>query len=120
MGYESSWILMCLPIRLQRIGKIFVYKISTARRAVCTCVYIQIFFVHNVGEPPRIILILYNRGVTVFAAIFLMVSLTHAGTKCVARNSKIMTRQKRSVYPWSFVQLEGPERHVSLLLRAKC
>ena len=26
---------------------IFVYKISTARRAVCTCVYIQIFFVHN-------------------------------------------------------------------------
>ena len=33
------------------MGRIFVYKSSTARRAVCTCVYIQIFFVHNVGEP---------------------------------------------------------------------
>ena len=38
------------------MGRIFVYKSSIARRAVCTCVYIQIFFVHNdfvrnVGEP---------------------------------------------------------------------
>ena len=40
------------------MGRIFDYKISTARRAVCTCVYIQIFFVHNdfvhnVVEEPR-------------------------------------------------------------------
>ena len=56
MGYEYSLILMfeidvSPPYAYQRIGRIFVYKISTARRAVCTCVYIQIFFVHNVGEP---------------------------------------------------------------------
>ena len=45
-----------LPIRLPVHRRSFVYKISTARRAVCTCVYIQIFFVHNhfvhnAGEP---------------------------------------------------------------------
>ena len=48
---------MCLPIRLPwtvitnaRVS-IFVYKISTARRAVYTCVYIQISFVHNDRTP---------------------------------------------------------------------
>ena len=61
MGCESSLILMfeidVSPHTLTSVmGRIFVYKSSTARRAVCTCVYIQIFFVHNdfvhnVGEP---------------------------------------------------------------------
>ena len=56
MGCESSLILMSeidvSPHTLASVmGRIFVYKSSTARRAVCTCVYIHIFFVHNVGEP---------------------------------------------------------------------
>ena len=59
MGYESSLILSFeidvsphtltsewIVITNARVS-IFVYKISTARRSVCTCVYIQIFFVHN-------------------------------------------------------------------------
>ena len=46
------------------MGRIFVYKSSTARRAVCTCVYIQIIFVHNdfvhnVGEPVHNICIYF-------------------------------------------------------------
>ena len=61
LGYESSWILMfeidVSPHTLTS-ARIFGYVISTARRTVCTCVYIQIFFVHNdfvhnVGEPKN-------------------------------------------------------------------
>ena len=48
IGYESSLILMfeidVSPYAYQRLRRIFVYKISTARRAVCTCVYICGYF----------------------------------------------------------------------------
>ena len=64
MGCESSLLMMfeidVSPHTLTSVmGRIFVYKIYTARRAACTCVYIQIFFVHNdfvhnVGEPKKI------------------------------------------------------------------
>ena len=66
MGYESSLILSFeidvsphtltsewIVITNARVF-IFVYKISTARRAVCTCVYVQIFFVHNDRTPYNI------------------------------------------------------------------
>ena len=64
MGCESSLILIfeidVSPHTLTSVmGRIFVYKSSTTRRAVCTCVYKQIFFVHsdwvhNVGEPVQL------------------------------------------------------------------
>ena len=40
-------------------GEFLFIKFQLLDAAVCTCVYIQIFFVHNVGEPvPPIVLAL--------------------------------------------------------------
>ena len=67
---------------------IFAYAISTARREVCKCVYyIQMLFVHNVGEPlyPN-----YNYCSTIFVLLRKYTRWTY-GIGCIQCNILIIS-----------------------------